>query len=164
MSHWIDILEDSSTKKTIYDYIFKNQDIPDLKNIYIYKWEFIKDEFERMEITVYFYFPMPKNINKKVFEKSNVTSGNFTLYPIENFNYDFNNSVMLEDKLEVFNIELIKMAKNKFKFLAISNYGNIFESISRGISLLNFGYSSINNDFFKKLPTNYFTAADILNQ
>ena len=156
MSHWIDILEENSTKKTITNYIFKDQIIPDLKNIYIYRWEIRKDRFERMEINVYFYFPLPKNVNKKVSSKSNATIANFTLYPVEKFNFDFNNLVTEEDKLELFDIEIIKTYDDQYKFLASSNYGNTFESLSARISLLNFGYSLLDDDFYKKLPDKYF--------
>jgi len=156
MSHWLDILEDNSTKNTIHDYIFKNEDVPDLKNIYIYKWEIKRDEFEFMEIVIHFYFPIPKNVNKKVSEKKNVISGNFTLYPIENYNYNYNNLIILENKLEVFHIELENIPENKIRILISSNYGNTFKAIARGVSLLNFGYSLVDSEFFKKLPSNYY--------
>ena len=155
MSHWLDILEDSSTKTTIKNYIFKNQDIPDLKNIYIYKWEINKNEFESIEILIHFYFPMPKEVSKKVSEKSNVTTGNFTLYPLENFDFDFNHLPISENELETFDIVIESISINKIEILISSNYGNKFKATCIGISLLNFGYSLVDNKFFEKLPSNY---------
>ena len=155
MSHWLDSIEDSSTKKTIKDYIFKDQDIPDLKNIYIHKWEINRNELEATEILIHFYFPMPTKVSKKVSEKSNVITGNFTLYPIEKFNFNFNRLITSEDKLEIFDIKIESISINKIQVLISSNYGNKFKAICIGISLLNFGYSLVDNKFFQKLPSNY---------
>ena len=147
MKNWVDMLE-IHNQKTI-KYIFKDDEIiPDLKKIYISK--IITYEYSMI---IFFYFPLPKNVANNVIKRGkNITLGQFNLSEVEKLRID--KIKFSHDLLEVYDFYLEK-SDEVFKLMIKSNFNTIISCEFNYFSLLNFGFSKIEEEFLIRFPSKY---------